>query len=80
MAEYIRREALNALAAVAIAEPGFLADAFADLEPTLARYGFDLNEEELEVFKDFQRRVQNSDQEIDALLRNPSVLHHFWHW
>jgi hypothetical protein len=79
MAEYIRREALNALAAVAIAEPGFLVDAFADPEATLATYGFDLNEQEMEVFKDFQSRVQDSDQEIDALLSNPSVLHHFWH-
>jgi len=79
MAEYIRREALNALAAVAIAEPGFLVDAFADLEATLATYGFDLNEQEMGVFKDFQSRVQDSDQKIDALLCNPSVLHHFWH-
>jgi hypothetical protein len=79
MPENIRREALNALAAVAIAEPGFVVDAFADPEATLATYGFDLNEQEMEVFRDFQSRVRDSDQEIDALLRDPVVLHRFWH-
>jgi len=79
MPENIRQEALNALAAVAIAEPGFVVEAFADPEATLARYGFDLNEQEMEVFGDFQSRVRDSDQGIDALLLNPRALHGFWH-
>jgi hypothetical protein len=65
MPENIRQEALNALATLATADPGFVVDAFADLEATLEAYGFTLTEEEIEEVRDFQRR-------------NPRRVYGFW--
>jgi hypothetical protein len=78
MPENIRHEALNALATLAVADPRFVADAFADLEGTLASYGFTLNEQEMEIVRDFQSRVRDSDEGIDALFRNPRLVYGFW--
>jgi hypothetical protein len=66
------------MATLAMADPGFVVDAFADLEATLARYGFTLNEQEMEVVRDFQSRVRDSDEGIDELLRNPRAVYGFW--
>ncbi len=78
VAEYIRQEALNALATLAREDPAFMVDAFDDLEATLARHGFTLNAQEMEVVRDFQNRVRGSDEEIVGLLRNPRVLYAYW--
>jgi hypothetical protein len=78
MPENIRQEALNALATLATADPGFVVDAFADLEATLEAYGFTLTEEEMEEVRDFQRRVRDSDEGIHGLLRNPRRVYGFW--
>lgn len=79
--EYIRQEALNALATLAIHDPGFMARAFDEdhrLEDTLERYGFTLNAQEMQVLRDFQDSVRRSDEQIIGLLRNPRVLYTFW--
>jgi hypothetical protein len=78
MPENIRHEALNALATLATADPGFVVDLFADLESTLARYGFTLSDQEMEVVGDFQSRVRDSDEGIQELLRNPRAVYGFW--
>jgi hypothetical protein len=55
--ENIRQETLIALAELAMADPRFVVDVFddpdADLNAKLARYGFSLNEEELEGLESF---------------------------
>lgn len=75
MAENIRQEALNALATLAIEDPAFVVNAFDDLEYTLERYGFALNAQEMEIVRDFQSRVRESDEGIDELLRDPRVVY-----
>jgi hypothetical protein len=74
VAENIRQEALDALATLAIEDPAFVVNAFDDLEYTLERYGFTLNEQEMEIVRDFQTRVRGSDEGIDELLRDPRVV------
>jgi hypothetical protein len=76
--ENIRQEALNALATLAIANPGFVVDVIADPDATLEGYGFTLNEQEMEVVRDFQSRVGESDEGIHGLLRNPRSVYAFW--
>jgi hypothetical protein len=76
--ENIRLDALNALATLAIADPAFASDLFTDLDTTLPRYGFSLTEQELEVVREFQSRVQDSDVGVDGLLRNPRTVYGFW--
>jgi hypothetical protein len=76
--EYIRQEALNALATLAREDPGFLVRAFDDLEGTLDRYGFSLNAQEMQVLGEFQDRVRRSEEQIIGLLRNPRLLYAFW--
>lgn len=75
---YVRQEALNALATLAIEDPAFMVRAFDDLEGTLERYGFTLNAREMQILRDFQDRVRGSDEQVIGLLRNPRVLYAFW--
>jgi hypothetical protein len=80
--ENIRQEALNALAKLAMADPRFVVDLVddsdADLNAKLARYGFSLNEAELEEVREFQRRVQSSPEGVAEVLRYPRRVYGFW--
>ena len=82
MQENIRQEVLNALAKLAMADPRFVVDVFddpeADLNAKLARYGFSLNEEELEEVREFQRRVLSSEEGVAEVLRYPRMVYAFW--
>jgi hypothetical protein len=76
--ENIRLEALNALATLAIHDPVFQSRAFDDLEGTLARYGFTLNDRELQEVRDFQDRIRGSDEELVQVFRNPRTIYARW--
>ena len=64
MAE-IREKALGALTTQAIHDDQFRSEAINDLEGTLRRYGFGLNEQEIQLVRDFQSRVAHmSDEDV----------------
>jgi hypothetical protein len=80
--ENIRQEALDALAKLAMADPRFVLDVFddpdADLNAKLARYGFSLNEQELEEVREFLRRVHSSDEGVAEVFRYPRMVYARW--
>ena len=78
MEENIRLEALNALATLAIHDPVFQREAFDDLEGTLARYGFTLNDREMQEVRDFQDRIRGSEEELIDVFRSPRTIYARW--
>jgi hypothetical protein len=65
----IRLEALRALTILATHDDEFRRGVWADLEGTLARYGFDLSDEEMARVSDFRDAVVNGiDEEVLAAL------------
>jgi hypothetical protein len=76
--ENIRLEALNALATLAIHDPVFQSRALYDLEGTLARYGFTLNDREMQEVRDFQDRIRASDEELIDVFRSPRTIYARW--
>jgi hypothetical protein len=74
----VREDVLKGLAGRAAGDPRFLRQMRKDLEATLARYGYDLEDEELRVLKNVQRHTAGmSDGElaralVDGLRRRTS--------
>jgi hypothetical protein len=65
----IRLEALRALTILATHDDEFRRGVWDDLEGTLARYGFDLSDQEMAQVRDFRDAVVNSiDEEVFAAL------------
>jgi hypothetical protein len=65
----VREDVLSSLAGRAARDPRFLRQMRKDLEATLARYGYDLTDEELRVLKNVQRQTGGmSDQELARAL------------
>jgi hypothetical protein len=65
----MREDVLRSLAGRAARDPQFLEQMRKDLEATLARYDYDLTNEELEVLKNFQRQTaEMSDEELTGAL------------
>jgi hypothetical protein len=65
----VREDVLRSLAGRAARDPRFLEQMRKDLETTLARYGYDLTEEELRGLKNVQRQTAKmSDQELTRAL------------
>lgn len=61
----MREDVLRGLAGRAARDARFLGQMRRDLETTLARYGYDLTDEELRVLKNVQRQTAGmSDQEL----------------
>ena len=61
----MREDVLRSLAGRAARDPRFLGQMRRNLETTLARYGYDLMDEELRVLKNVQRQTAGmSDQEL----------------
>jgi hypothetical protein len=70
--EEIRLEALRALIALATHDDEFRRGVWVDLEGTLARYGFDLSDQEMAQVRDFRDAVVNriDDDVFAALTQN----------
>ena len=67
--EEIRLEALRALTILAVHEEEFRRGMWDDLEGTLTRYGFALNDQELEQVRNFVFTVRDSlDEDLFASL------------
>ena len=65
----MREDVLRSMAGRAARDPRFLREMRRDLETTLARYGYDLTDEELGVVKNVQRQSAGmSDQELTRAL------------
>ena len=65
----MREDVLRSLAGRAARDPRFLGQMRKDLEATLARYGYDLTNEELRVLKNVQRQTAGmSDEELTRAL------------
>ena len=65
----MREDVLKGLAARVAGDPRFLRQMRKDLETTLARYGYDLEDEELRVLKNVQRHTAGmSDGELAKAL------------
>jgi hypothetical protein len=65
----VREDVLSSLAGRAARDPRFLGQMRKDLEATLARYGYDLTDEELRVLKNVQRQTGGmSDEELARAL------------
>jgi hypothetical protein len=65
----MREDVLRSLAGRAARDPRFLRQMRKDPEATLARYGYDLGDEELRVLKNLQRQTaQMSDEELAKAL------------
>ena len=65
----MRENVLSDLASLAAPDPGFLRQARKDLEGTLARNGYHLTAEELQVVEDLrQRTAEMSDEELARAL------------
>lgn len=61
----IREDALRGLTILAINDRRFRSEAVNDLEGTLRRYGYDLNDQEMEEVRNFHSSVANmNDEEI----------------
>ena len=65
----MREDVLRSLAGRAARDPQFLRQMRKDLEATLARYGYDLTDEELRVLKNVQRQTAGmNDEELIRVL------------
>jgi len=63
--EEVRLEALKALTVLVIHDDQFRRQVWDDLEGTLSRYGFALNERELAKVRDFRNAIADSvDEEV----------------
>jgi hypothetical protein len=62
-AEEIRLEALRALTILAIHDDQFRSEVWGDLEGTLTRFGFALNDQEMRKVRDFREALAESIEE-----------------